>query len=350
LDVGSWELSDTSDLGAHVAISPSDLFLSADLTADEARRYLETFGFEDPGAADTRLQTLAEDVQVREALASLAGPLLESLRQTPDPDAGLSAFVRYVDASPARTTLLRYFADDPRVLGVLVDVTATAPFATELLIRNPEFLHWLAREITRTPPDATDLADDATSALGAFADPVARLDSLKRFQRRELLRIAGREAVGRATATETARQLSLLAETIVDLVLSEAVRRVPSATGAALVVVALGAFAARQLDYGTALDLVIVGDDAQAHRAAGIERLEAVGSRLLADLTEESAEGSFYELRQPLASQGARSPLILEGQWRTLVAAGELERYGAGRVRVVAGDAALAARVGRAFG
>ena len=107
------------------------------LTADEARRYLETFGFEDPGAADTRLQTLAEDVQVREALASLATPLLEALRQTPDPDAGLSAFVRYVDASPARTTLLRYFADDPRVLSVLVDVTATAPFATELLDPEP---------------------------------------------------------------------------------------------------------------------------------------------------------------------------------------------------------------------
>jgi [glutamine synthetase] adenylyltransferase / [glutamine synthetase]-adenylyl-L-tyrosine phosphorylase len=342
-------LSDTSDLGANVAISPSDLFLSADLTAEQARRYLESFGFEDPGAADTRLQSLAEDVQVREALATLAATLLEALRQTPDPDAGLSAFVRYVDASPARTTLLRYFADDPRVLGVLVDVTATAPFATELLVRNPEFLHWLVGEIHRTPPDATDLADEATSALVAFADPVARLDSLKRFQRRELLRIAGREAIGRATAADTARHLSLLAETTVDLVLSEAIRRVPSATGAALVVVAVGPLAARQLDYGTILDVAIIGDDAQAHRAAGIGRLEAVAARLVADLADDSSEGAFYELRQPFVGPNVPSPLIPEGQWRTLVSSGALERYGAGRVRVVAGDAALAARISRAL-
>lgn len=330
-----------------MAISPSDLFLSADLSADEARRYLETFGFADPGAADTRLQGLAEDVQVREALALLAPALLEALRQTPDPDAGLSAFVRYVDASPAKTTLLRYFTDDPRVLSVLVDVTATAPFATELLLRNPEFLHWLVGEIGRTPPDATDLADDATAALGAFADPGARLDSLKRFQRRELLRIAGREAVGRATAADTARQLSLLAETLLDLVLSEAVRRVPSATGAALTVVALGSLAAKQIDYGTILDVAIIGDEAQANHAAGGGRLEAVASQFVSDVAGESGEGIFYELRLPHAEPNVQSPLILEGQWRTVVASGGLERYGPGRVRVVAGDAALAARVSK---
>jgi glutamine synthetase adenylyltransferase len=330
-----------------MTISPSDLFLSADLTADEARRYLETFGFEDPATADTRLQGLAEDVQVREALALLAPALLEALRQTPDPDAGLSAFVRFVDASPAKTTLIRYVTDDPRVLAVLVDVTATAPFATELLLRNPEFLHWLVGEINRTPPDATDLADDATAALGAFADPIARMDSLKRFQRRELLRIAGREAIGRSTAADTARQLSLLAETILDLVLAEAVRRVPSATGAALIVVAVGALAAKQLDYGTLLDLVIVGDEAQAQGAAGSARLEAVASQFVSDVSSESGEGVFYELRLPHAERNAHSPLILEGEWRTLVASGGLGRYGSGRVRVVAGDAALAARVSR---
>ena len=171
---------------------------------------------------------------------------------------------------PPERRCCRYFADDPRVLGVLVDVTATAPFATELLIRNPEFLHWLAGEINRTPPDATDLADDATSALGAFADPVARLDSLKRFQRRELFRIAGSEAIGRATAAETARHLSLLAETIVDLVLSEAVRRVPVRNGRGAR--GRGARAARRqaARLRNDLDLAIVGDDAQAHRARGI--------------------------------------------------------------------------------
>ncbi len=235
--------------------------------------------------------------------------------------------------------MLRYFADDPRVLGVLVDVTATAPFATELLVRNPEFLHWLVGEINRTPPDATDLADEATSALVAFADPVARLDSLKRFQRRELLRIAGREAIGRATAAETARQLSLLAETTVDLVLSEAIRRVPSATGAALVVVAVGALAARELDYGTILDVAIIGDDAQAHRAAGSGRLEAVAARLVADLADESVEGAFYELRQPFVGPNAASPLILEGQWRN---AGVVRR-----TRTVRGRSGTRGRRGR---
>ena len=51
-----------------MSIVPADLFLSATLTVDEACRYLARLGFADPGTADARLQALAEDVPIREAL------------------------------------------------------------------------------------------------------------------------------------------------------------------------------------------------------------------------------------------------------------------------------------------
>jgi glutamate-ammonia-ligase adenylyltransferase len=136
-----------------VSISPSDLFLSPDLTEEQAREYLTQFGFRDPAAADEHLQAFADESSVREALADLCGSLLEALMRAPDPDAALIAFIRYTATRSSRTMFLRYLIDDPRALDVLIEVVGTSPFLGEILIRNAEYLHWLVSQIGREPPE-----------------------------------------------------------------------------------------------------------------------------------------------------------------------------------------------------
>jgi hypothetical protein len=53
-------------------LNPSDLFLSADLTEEQARAYLQSLGFRDAAAVDEHLQRMADDLVVREALGRLA--------------------------------------------------------------------------------------------------------------------------------------------------------------------------------------------------------------------------------------------------------------------------------------
>ena len=78
--------------------TPSDLFLSPDLTEAQAREYLATLGFRDPAGADEQLQAMAEDVRIRETLGRIAGDLLPALTESPDPDAAVVGLSRYLAA------------------------------------------------------------------------------------------------------------------------------------------------------------------------------------------------------------------------------------------------------------
>ena len=46
-----------------------------------------------------------------------------------------------------KSSFLRYLHDDPRALQVLTQVLGTSPFLSEILIRNPEYFHWLQHKL-----------------------------------------------------------------------------------------------------------------------------------------------------------------------------------------------------------
>jgi len=191
-----------------VPLSPSDLFLSPHLTTAQAEDYLASLGFHDPAAAERNLRTMAEEIEVREALGRMAEALVPALTGTPSPDQALVGFSRYLAARMARGAFLDYLSDDPVALQVLVEVLGTSPFLSEILIRNPEYLYSVVAEIDR-------------GRLGAAPPPApgerqASLDSLKRFKRRELLRIAARDILGREEVESATAQLSDLASVLID--------------------------------------------------------------------------------------------------------------------------------------
>ncbi len=98
-------------------------------------------------------------------MGELAAPLLDALLRAPDPDAALVGFSRYVATRHPRTTFLHYLVDDPHALSVLIDVMGTSPFLTEILIRDPEYLHWLAAQVMRSAPDAHQLVQEVERSL-----------------------------------------------------------------------------------------------------------------------------------------------------------------------------------------
>ena len=139
--------------------TPSDLFLSPDLTEEHAREYLASLGFRDAAAADAHLQAMAEEFTVREALGRVAPDLLPALLESPDPDAAVVGLSRYLGARTGRTMFLDYLREDPRALHVLTYVLGASPFLAEILIRNPEYFHWLISQFERSAPDRQDLEE-----------------------------------------------------------------------------------------------------------------------------------------------------------------------------------------------
>lgn len=289
-------------------MQPEDLFLSPDLTEDDACAYLGGLGFARPREADRLLQDLADDLPSREALAAIAGRLLDATSTAADPDAALAGFARYAAARSPKTGFLRHLDEDPRGIDILAAITGASPLLSGVLVRSPELLPWITQLVDRPSAHVDDLLEEVDGAAARATGAGARTEFLKRLQRREILRTATRDLLDRDPARATAEQLS----TLQDVVIADALRRAaalcgPSAAATGdspgLAVVATGDLGLRTLGYAGDLTLLFVREDGLGPARAGEWEQVAVD---VMDWLSESVDESYRprldaRLRRPMA-------------------------------------------------
>jgi glutamate-ammonia-ligase adenylyltransferase len=331
---------------------PSDLFLSPDLAEDQAREYLASLGFRDAVAADTHLQAMADDLIVREALGRVAADLLPALLESPDPDAAVVGLSRYLAARTGRSMFLDYLREDPRALHVLTYVLGASPFLSEILIRNPEYFHWLISQFERSAPDRQDLEDEIETQLTAIDDPAEALDTLKRWKRRETLRIAARDLLRRETVETATAQISDLAGVVVDTALSIVMGQLlvaeerDTAPGA-FAVIGMGKLGGRELNYSSDIDLLYVYDSGDEDASTSRDFFHRLGRKLTAALGEYTGESYLYRVDLRLRPGGAKGNIAysLEEYDEYYTAWGEtFERFALIKARPIAGDVQLGRR------
>ena len=331
-------------------MKPRDLFLSRDLTEAEAHLYLAARGFRDPAAADEQLQQLADDLPARLALGELADLLIETLTEAADPDAAAAGFCRYVANRFPKSSFIGYLQDDPRTLQILTALLGASPLLGDILMRNPEHLHWLHRELDCPPPDLADYRAELSQLLAQDADADHRLDVLRRFQRREMLRIAGRDLLDKDTLRSTTEQLSNLADVVTDGVLRAVRTAADDAGGAArgsFAVIGMGRLGGRELSYSPDIRLACLYDPADPADAAAGVHFRQLAQQLTAGLTETTGAGYLYRVARGLPSPDtqAGAALSLEQAVRCCErATGTHERLTLIDMRPIAGDPALARR------
>ena len=329
-------------------MSPSDLFLAPELSEDRASQYLASRGFREPAAADRHLQLMADDLVSRQALGSLTAVLLDCLSLTPDPDAALVGFSRYLATRAPKSTFLRYLHDDPRALQVLTQVLGTSPFLSEILIRNPEYLHWLQDELGRSVPDRLDYAEELDGLL-ANARGGGQLDALKRLKRREMLRIASRDILGKETVQSATAQVSNLADLVAEgalrIVCEESLERADlERLPGTFAVIGMGKLGGQELNYSSDIDLIYVYDSDDPDGHAFFQKL---GRKLTSALTEYSGESYLYRVDLRLRPMGTRGSIAYSlAQCRQYYETwGEtFERFALIKARPIAGDASLGRR------
>ena len=335
--------------------TPSDLFLSSDLTEEQARAYLQSLGFRDAAAVDEHFQRMADDLVVREALGRLAPDLLPSLLESPDPDAGVAAMAHYVASRSGRAMFLDYLREDPRALHVLTYVMGASPYLADILIRTPEYFHWLVAQVERSAPDRQDHEEELVSAFVTIDDPVEGLNILRRWKRRETLRIGTRDLLRHETVQTATAQLSDVASVAVDFALAIVMqqrldaeaRQKPPGTFA---VIGTGSLGGREMSYGADIDLLYVYEISKASGAEASGAREffvRVGCDLTAALRDDAHDGSLYRVELPAWPQadGWLKACSLAEYTEHYAAADDAdERRKLTRARPIAGDAELGAR------
>ena len=221
-----------------MAVKPADLFLSSDLTEEQAQAYLQSLGFRDPAAADRALQAMADELPVRLALGEVADALVDSLQRVADANAAIAGLAAYLATRMSKVTFLNHLRDDPKAADVLLQIFGSRGPLSEMLLRDPEQFHWLTSRVDRRPSMNLDDDELPRAKAGELAP-----ETLERLCRRQLLRVGARAMMGRETAETAASQLSQLADLIATHVVDPELR---AHLGAELAVVR--AFVARRPD------------------------------------------------------------------------------------------------------
>ena len=327
-------------------VTASDLLLSPDLSEHDAQQYLAARGFQNPDVADTHLQTLAADLPTRHALATVADILIDALADSADPDTALVGVTRYLAARTPARSFLSYLKDDPRAAQILAQLMGTSPSLGEILIRNPEYLHWLQLALKRAFPDRIEYDEALEKLLGAETTSEVRLDAVKRFRRREYLGVAARDVLGATDVVAATRQLSLLADTVIDAALELVTEEVCAATGltaspGTFAVVGMGKLGGLELNYSSNIDLIYLYDPTDAASSRDHQFFHKLARRLTRALGDHTAESYLYRVDLRLRPMGRHGKVTctLAQCAHYYEALGEtFERFALIKARVVAGN------------
>jgi glutamate-ammonia-ligase adenylyltransferase len=242
----------------------------------------------------------------------------------------------------------------------VIKVCGTSQFVAESCARDAVL--WADLVAGETLYTTVNCEDFYTQALAAntVTSEAELMVLLRRFRRREMVRIAWRDIAGWAPVEETLSELSALADACVQYALDflhvEATRQwgVPILSNGKeqrLVVLAMGKLGGEELNFSSDIDLIYCYAES-GELTAGKKHLDysdffsRLAKKLTRVLSDVTVDGFVYRVDIRLRPFGASGPWVmsflgLENYYFTQ--AREWERYAMVKVRVIAGETDLLA-------
>ena len=311
------------------------------LTRDAAEERLRAFGFLDLAATRAAFAELTRGLtRTSRLMGQLLPVLLEWCSESPDPDLALLQLRRLAEGPARAGNLARAFREGPGAAERTCRLLGSSRLLGDALRRQPEFVATLSEDdVLGHEKPRERLVEEALATVQWRVDDVAaRRSGLRRFKRRELLRIASRDLLSFADLTTTGRELAHLAEACLEGALVALLPTVPFA------VIGMGRLGGLDLSYASDLDVLFVyeGDGPDAFNEA-----ERVATELIAEIGATTTEGQIWAVDASLRPEGKDGQLArpLGGYgdyWAEWALTWELQSLI--KARFAAGDADLGQR------
>jgi glutamate-ammonia-ligase adenylyltransferase len=307
------------------------VLLAPERSPEQVRTILSSYRLMDIEQADRNLQAMAGGPPERRQLADILPILLDSIARTADPDQALNHWERML-SNVTRSSFLDYLHSSPRMLDLLCTIFGNSDALAFTIIRDPTLVYWLAEEdVLSRPPTRKGIEQSLHKQLSHLTVKELKLEVLRRFRRREMLRIGVRDLLRLADVPETTASLSDLAALLIHAayeIVDADLRRqygVPMhkqqgkwvETGFA--VMGMGKLGGRELNYSSDVDLIYVyashDGETRASRgkangksaAVGIsneEYFEILSRELTKALVEQTKEGYVFRVDLRLRAEG----------------------------------------------
>jgi [glutamine synthetase] adenylyltransferase / [glutamine synthetase]-adenylyl-L-tyrosine phosphorylase len=265
------------------------------LSEDALEQRLRILGYRDVKRAARTLSGLVAGTSRRAKLLRLLTPAqLRWLASTPLPDEGLFGFLRVSESLGTRLDALGGLRDNPPGLEFLAKVLGSGRLLSEVLSHVPEELSTIADPRGPGKPKQRErLVREARASL-EWREPERRLDGLRRFKRREMLRVALSDLAGEADLVDVGRGLTDLADACLETALVDV--DIP------FCVIGMGKLGGRELNYSSDIDVMFVHE-------ADPSASERVAETLMKTIGEVTPEGQAFRIDANLRPEGKSGPL-----------------------------------------
>ncbi|MDQ1256703.1 MAG: Bifunctional [glutamate--ammonia ligase]-adenylyl-L-tyrosine, partial [Candidatus Hydrogenedentes bacterium] len=282
--------------------------------------------FQNAATAESCLASILEEH--RPGLATI---LAKALAETADPDVALVRLARFLEVSHNRGGELDLMTDAPRYAHLQCTIFDQSHFLTDIVYRNPEYMLWLWSDAQLDSARTRDeLFDELTRCVSVFDAFDARCQAMRRFKRREILRIATRDIVKYVPLRSLTEDLSNLADAALEVAVrcgEEALRPrfgEPMNSGAdgnakrtGFVILAMGKLGGRELNFSSDIDLIFLyGDegDTTGGRSGAIANavyFQKLGEHVIKAISEQTDEDRVFRVDMRLRPNGRFGPLAI---------------------------------------
>lgn len=254
-------------------------------------------------------------------VATLREQYQSAAPQLADAPMALRNFERFLVAARNPLSTAALFERDIEALPNLLQLLSTSQYLADVLVRDQE-CYDLIRMTEGSPVARETLVEELLAETEGLENAAAASAALRRAKQRETVRIAYGDIVRNQPVATVARQISLLADAILEAAVAFLQRSLEPRFGtprrgdgvrARFCVLGLGKLGGVELNYSSDIDLVLVYDEDghtdHARNPTNREYFERLSRDLIKLVGEATDRGSCYRVDLRLRPEGSRGAI-----------------------------------------
>lgn len=316
------------------------------------------YEFDDDAIYRNLIELTTENPYTQSAFADIAISLLNACLNAPNPVAALNNFSRFAMVTFSRSWLYKLLHDAPFLMPTIMHIFGASTYLSEILIRNPIYLYdVIDANVMEHKKTSQGMYAELARTLNLFNDIDQKLRILRRYKKRESLRIAIRDLLNTSDVETTTLEMSNLAEATLqhcyeigrDQVVIPKFGTPLNEDGSdpcRFAVIGMGKFGGYALNYSSDIDLIFVYSD-EGKTDQGIDNSEYYARLcefIINAMSEVTSDGYVFRVDIRLRPESSAGVIIrsMESYESYYEGWGDLwERQALIKARPVAGDQAF---------
>ena len=293
---------------------------------------LQAFGFREPETAWKNLVALAGHAQFEKLYPDFFRILLELIASSHNADMALHNFERFSEKFLDKDHLYTQLTESPSLFVALIFLFSGSQVLTDALLKEPSYVDWLSRPETLANSKSKDMLMRDFYEMAEFQSKNI-FSVLRKFKKREYIRIGLRDLLGKVGFKETVEDISNLADVCLQAAYEHADRELQNKFGrpvyqdangnwieSEFAILGMGKLGGRELNYSSDIDLIYIYTSSQGEtRSTSESSITSISNheyftKLALDITkslhEITSDGNVFRVDLELRPEGNSGEIV----------------------------------------